>query len=109
MNPWDTDQINHARRVPFLAVLEFLGAHFKRDPDYRALDPNRKSIRVLVGYQRRDFRFIFTGEKWLNELLPENHPSRGGGGAIDFVRHLTGMSFVHAVKICLDAATELGR
>lgn len=46
-----------------------------------------------------------TGEKFLNELLPADTPHRGGGGAIDFVRHVTGCNFVQAVKICLDAFT----
>ena len=84
-------------------MLTFLGAHFKRDAEYELLDRSRKSVRVQVGYEGRDFRFILTGEKWFNELLPESIPTRGGGGAIDFVRHLTGLGFVQAVKICLDA------
>lgn len=58
-----------------------------------------------MSYQGRDFRFIMTGEKFLNELLPADTPHRGGGGAIDFVRHVTGCNFVQAVKICLDAFT----
>jgi hypothetical protein len=70
---------------------------------YSALDGTRGSVRVHVGYERKDFCFILTGEKWVNELLPVKHPLRGGGGAIDFVRHLTGCRFVQAVKICLDA------
>lgn len=44
----------------------------------------------------------------MNELLPEGAPQRGGGGAIDFVRHVTGFNFVQAVKICLDALNEKG-
>lgn len=106
MGPWTTDQINQARRVRFLAVLDFLGAYYKRDPDYTPLDPRTKSIRVQVGYEGRDYRFILTGEKWFNELVPEGTPSRGGGGAIDFVRHITGAGFVQAVKICLDAGAQ---
>lgn len=108
MGPWNTDQINRARDVRFLTVLNFLGAYCKQDRGYEALDPSRKSIRVQVAYQGRDFRFIFTGEKWFNELLNSAHPCRGGGGAIDFVRHLTGLGFVHAVKVCLDAEKESG-
>lgn len=108
MEPWNTDQINRARGVSFSTVLNFLGAYYKRDKEYEALDPSRKSIRLQVGYQGRDFRFIFTGEKWVNELLLVDHPNRGGGGAIDFVRHLTGVGFVHAVKVCLDAAEKSG-
>ena len=83
MGPWNTDQINQARRVQFSKVLDFLGAHYKRDLEYQPLDPSTKSIRVQVGYEGRDYRFILTGEKWFNELLPETYPNRGGGGAID--------------------------
>lgn len=103
MGPWNTEQISQARQVRFSAVLDYLGAHYKRDMEYEPLDPRTKSIRIQVGYEGRDFRFILTGEKWFNELLPEGMSKRGGGGTIDFVRHITGLNFVQAVKVCLDA------
>lgn len=104
MGPWNAEQIAEARRVRFSVVLDHLGAHHKIDPEYVSLDPSTKSVRVQVGFQSCDFRFIITNEKFVNELLPEGSPSRGGGGAIDFVRHVTGCNFVQAVKVCLDAA-----
>ena len=103
--PWSQEQIDAARAVRFSAVLDQLGAYSKIDSEYEPLDPGRRSKRVQVSYQGRDFRFVFTGEKFVNELLPEGTPQRGGGGAIDFVRHVTGYNFVQAVKICLDALT----
>jgi len=106
--PWSQEQIDAARAVRFSVVLNHLGAYHKMDADYEPLDSGRKSRRVHVVYQGRDFRFIFTGEKFVNELLPEGAPQRGGGGAIDFVRHVTGSNFVQAVKICLDALNEKG-
>lgn len=106
MGPWNAEQISQARRVRYSLILDFLGAYYKRDPDYTPLDPSTKSIRVQVGYNGQDFRFILTGEKWFNEILPESTPNRGGGGAIDFVRHITGLGFVQAVKLCLDAANS---
>lgn len=106
MGPWNTEQINQARRVPFSVILDFLGAYYKRDREYEPLDPATKSVRVQVNYQGRDFRFILTGEKWFNELPSESTPNRGGGGAIDFVRYITGLCFVQAVKACLDADTQ---
>lgn len=109
MGPWNTEEIDLARKTPFFTVLDYLGAYHKRDKDYSPLDPKRASIRVQVGYETRDYRFIFTGEKWVNELLPEEHSRRGGGGAIDFVRHLTNCGFVHAVRICLDAKGSMPR
>jgi len=103
MGPWNTEQIAKARSVRFSIALDHLGAYHKVDPHYTPLDPSRKSIRVQVGYQGRDFRFVVTGEKWVNELLPADTANRGGGGAIDFVRHITNLNFVQAVKVCLDA------
>jgi hypothetical protein len=47
---------------------------------------------------------VVTGEKFVNELLPIDATNRGGGGSIDLVKHLTGLGFVLAVRVCLDAA-----
>ena len=103
--PWSQDQVGTARAVRFSVVLDHLGAYHKLDSNYEPLDPHRKSCRVQVSYQGRDFRFVVTGEKFINELLPKGTPNRGGGGAIDFVRHVAGIDFVQAVKVCLDALT----
>lgn len=106
MGPWNAEEIARARSVRFSIVLDYLGAYHKVDPHYTPLEPTRKSIRVQVSYKGRDFRFIITAEKWGNELLPPDAVNRGGGGAIDFVRHVTGFGFVQAVKVCLDALPE---
>jgi hypothetical protein len=39
---------------------------------------------------------------------PKGHTGRGCGGAIGFVRHLPGLEFNTAVKVCLDAAKHDG-
>lgn len=105
--PWPQEQIDAERRVRFSAALDQLGAYHKRDADCTPLEPGRKSVRFQVSYQSRDFRFIVTGDKFVNELLPEGMPGRGGGGAIDFVRHITGYNFAQAVKVCLDALSGM--
>lgn len=107
MGPWTTDEINQARCVPFVTVLDFLGAYYKPDRTYVPREASLGSVRIQVAYGGRDFRFIFSGEKWVNELLPKEHASRGGGGTIDFVRHITSCGFVPAVKICLDALRSI--
>lgn len=107
--PWTAEQINEARAVPFSVVLSHLGAYVKRDTEYQPLEVARRSVRIHVGLNGRDFRFILTGEKWVNELMPSDFPARGGGGAIDFVRHLLRANFAYAVKVCLDAKRECGR
>lgn len=103
MGPWTQEQIRVARRARFGTVLNYLGAYHKRDVEFSPLYPERGSVRVYVSYQGRDFRFIFTGEKWLDESLLDGEPRHGGGGSIDFVQYVAGCNFVHAVKICLDA------
>ena len=102
--PWSQEQIDRARNVRFDTVLDFMGAFHKRDHDYSPRDPGREGVRVHASYCGRDFRFVITGEKFVNELLSQGVLARGGGGTIDFVRHITGYNFVQAVKICLDAA-----
>jgi len=87
--------------VKFGTVLDYVGAYHKLDKSYTALDPSRRSVRVHVNYECRDFRFLLTEEKWLNELLPQGHAGPGGGGAIDFVRHLTGLGFVRQSRFAL--------
>ena len=106
--PFSPIQIAEARNVPVPAVLEHLGAYVKRDATYQPLDTSRHSVRLQINFQQRDFRLIFTGEKFVNELLPKNDPKRGGGGAIDLVKHITGMGFLPAVKLCLEVAEALG-
>lgn len=102
--PFSGRETDKARSVPFRTVLEYLGAHVKQDKDYAPLDPLRRSVRLQVGYQGRDYRLVVTGEKFVNELLSLEVPHRGGGGAIDLVMHITGLGFVQSVKICLDAS-----
>lgn len=93
MGPWSTHQANRARGVPASGRLNFLGADYKRDTEYEALDPSRKSIRLQVSSQGRDFHFILASKKRLNELLLSDQPN---GGAIDFVRHFSGQGGAHA-------------
>ena len=109
--PFTPAQIAQARDVPLAAILSYLGAYVKRDDTYHPLDRTRRSLRLHVNFEQRDFRFILTGDKFVNELLPKEDRNRGGGGAIDFVKHLTGVCFLPAVKVCLDAAvteTQIG-
>lgn len=102
--PFSQAEIEMARNVPFKTVLEYLGAYVKLDKEYQPLDPDRRSIRLQIGFKQRDFRLVVTGEKFVNELLPIDATNRGGGGSIDLVKHLTGLGFVLAVRVCLDAA-----
>lgn len=102
MGPWTATEIASARAVPFHVLLRFLGAYCKVDRTYRSAS-SAESIRVHVNHAGRDFRFVFTGEKWVNELMPPTRRGRGGAGSIDLAAHITGQDFVRSVKICMDA------
>ena len=102
MGPWTTAEIDLARAVPFHVLLRSLGAYSKLDRDHRP-GSGGESVRVHVNHDGRDFRFVFTGEKWVNELLPPDRRGRGGAGCIDLAAHITGLDFVRSVKLCLDA------
>jgi hypothetical protein len=105
MIPWTTAEIESARDVPFYVLLKFLGAYCKVDGGYRSASP-AESIRVHVSHAGRDFRFVITGQKWVNELLPPAQHGRGGAGSIDLAAHITGLDFVRSVKICIDALND---
>jgi hypothetical protein len=102
MGPWTAEEIGRARDVPFYVLLRFIGAYCKVDRSYRS-QTSPEGVRVYVNHNGRDFRFVFTGEKWVNELLPPTLRGRGGAGAIDLTAHITGLDFVRSVKVCVDA------
>jgi len=102
--PWTSEEVQRARSVPLLAMLSFLCVLVKEDEGYAPLDPSRRSRRFQVNCQKRDFRLILTGEKWVDELADRGTPGRGGGGAIDLAAYLTGSNFVQSVRLCLEAA-----
>lgn len=104
--PWNPSDISKARRVPLLKVLSYVSDYIKEDPDYTPRAPSTGSRRFQVNCQKRDFRLIITGERWLDELAQRGAKVRGGGGGIDLAMHLTGMNFVQAVKVCLDADSQ---
>jgi hypothetical protein len=108
MGPWTSDEIDLARAVPFHVLLRFLGAYCKLDREYRS-STSSIGVRVQVNYAGRDFRFVFTGEKWVNELLPPSTRTRGGAGSIDLATHITGLDFVRSVKLCIDALNDSDR
>lgn len=83
-------RIDAAREEGFSFVLDFLSTFYKVDADYEPLDSGRNSRRVYASYGGWDFRFIVMGEKFTNEVRPVEAANRGGGGANDFTRHVTG-------------------
>lgn len=104
--PWNQDPIGEARTAPFSIALIHLGSFHTLHPRYTLLDQERRSYRVRVGYEGRDFVFIVTGPKFVSQQLPEDAIDRGGSDSIDFVRPLTGCKFVDAIKVCLHVINE---
>lgn len=102
------EQQDVARSVKLGKVLDHLGATHKQDPEYK---PKRAgNVRVRVGYKgcdgRYDFRFVFSGRSWIDDLANGDLSGRSGNGAVDFVMYLTGKTFPKAVAICLEAAGQ---
>ena len=60
-------------------------------------------------YQPQIMDTQFIADKFINELMSREEPGLEGGGAVDFVKYLTGVGFVSAVKICLEVAEAFGR
>ena len=106
--PWSASDIQKARGVPLLKLLNHICDHLKEDRNYQPLDSSLRSRRFQVNCQRRDFRLIVTGEKWVDELQPRGTSGRGGGGAIDLASYLMRLNFVQAVRVCLEADKDLG-
>lgn len=105
-SPWNSSDIAKARSVPLLKILSHVCDYLKEDPNYTPRDPSTGSRRFQVNCNKRDFRLILTGEKWLDELVNRGAEGRGGGGGVDLVMHLTGVNFVQAVKLCLEASAS---
>lgn len=108
-NPWTPSDISRARCISLLKLLSHVCDYVKEDQDYTPRDASTDSRRFQANCCKRDFRLIITGEKWIDELVNRGAEGRGGGGGIDLVMHLTGMNFVQAVKICLDADVREGK
>lgn len=82
-------------------VFDLICAYVKENREIKPMQ-GRSSVRIQVSHDGRGFRFIVAKEKWINELFELDAPT--SGGCIDFVHHLTGASFVEAVRIFLGSA-----
>lgn len=83
------------RELPLRAVLDGLrseGVFWKVDPDFTPVKDAR-TVRLHVSRGGHVWELVVTGVKWCDA------GGVGGGGAIDLVRHLLGLSFVDAVKM----------
>lgn len=92
MKKLPVDLVAKARAIPLLDVLEDLGYYVSRDA---AFEP-RKSKRTMSVFVSNDAdvrELILTGEKWFDKRAEV-----GGGGAIDLVMHLEGLTFRRAVE-----------
>ncbi len=98
---YSDEQIAEARDVKFSKVLDHLGASHKLDSEYRGR--NKSTVRILVAYKNRNYRFVVNGPKWIDELPNGDLSAKSGHGAIDFASYVTSMPFPKAVGVCLAA------
>ena len=88
---FDPAVLTQLRSMPVTEVLDRLGLHWQRDPDFRPQhDPRTMRLYVTVGSSV--IEIIATGPKFY-----DTRAKRGGGG-IDLAMHLLRLSFVDAVK-----------
>lgn len=85
--------VERVRTIPLQRALEGLGFFVSRDGAFQPRK-NARTEAVFVTDSAGVHELILTGEKWFDKL--ENV---GGGGAIDLVMHLKGVSFSKAVRL----------
>lgn len=91
--PFTQVEIARTLEEPFQAILDYLVAYYKLcplrfEPAQRAGSCDLPKARVSV---------------YLHRAKVLQRTAERGGGAIDFMKQLTGLSFVPAVKVCLDS------
>ncbi len=89
---FDPQTLVRLREVPLVQAIEALGLYAKRDSTFEPTQ-DRATERWIVSSDDATFELLFTRAKWF-----DTREGRGGGGAIDLVAHLLGLSFVDAVK-----------
>lgn len=80
------------RELSCSQVLPLVCTFVKMDPDFTPIK-NRYTQRWHLNVEGRDFELLTTGPKFF-----DTNAKSGGGGAIDLVMHLTGLTFKQSVK-----------
>jgi len=96
----DAMSVTKARSMGLRDALELLGVYVGTDRDFQP-QKDLQTARWIVSVPTGEFELLVTGAKWF-----DTRQARGGGGAIDLVMHVLGLSFFEAVKR-LVAASEV--
>lgn len=97
------EDLHRLRAIPLLLALNMLGVTYKKDQTYKP-KKSQDSLRVIVTLQAGNCVTLqITGIRWYDKNV-----DKGGGGAIDLVMYLFGMSFREAVEL-LQKREKAGR
>lgn len=86
--------VNRVRKLKLHKVLTELCTYCSQDRTYEPKKNPDSKVFVIEIDGRRFNNLLITGERWF-DLDTE----KGGGGAIDLIMYLRGISFVQAVKL----------
>ena len=93
----DNSKLDQLRSVPVFTCLKAMGAFVKVDPDYVPTRA-RTTQRVHVSVAGHDWELLIDGLKFY-----DTRAKTGGGGAVDLVMHLWGVSFKKAIRMLTEA------
>lgn len=99
---FDDATLSTTRALPLIEVLDHLGTNgffWRRDHDFQPVK-NSRTERLYVTKEGEAWELLVTGAKWF-----DTRAGKGGGGGIDLVMHLTGLSFVGAVRLLSESHT----
>jgi hypothetical protein len=91
MRPVDNRDLERWRALDAAVVIERVCSYVKRDPDYRPTPGNATTVRLHATTADAQYELLATGAKWFDVRA-----KKGGGGAIDLVMHLDGLTFKKA-------------
>lgn len=85
--------VNRARKLKLHKVLTELCTYCSQDRTYEPKKNPDSKVFVIEINGRRFNNLLITGERWFDL------DTKNGGGAIDLIMYLRGISFVQAVKL----------
>lgn len=86
--------INRVRNLNLIDVLNSLCTYCSQDRTYEPKKNPDSKVFVIEIDGKRFNNLLITGERWF-----DLETKKGGGGAIDLLMYLRGISFVQAVKL----------
>jgi len=92
VDKFGSGELARLRELSCSQVLPLVCSFVKADRDFTPIKDGHTQ-RWHINVDGRDYELLTTGPKFF-----DTHAKTGGGGGIDLVMHLTGLSFKQAVK-----------